>query len=605
MSLQFSTRLYSRACISPVLLAVLFCRTALAHAEVQLPGRCQRSMVQQRLDSPSYIDREQPLPIQRIRRKCRTYIRKNFIRQSDKGMIAAAESYSLHLRATENELLTVDPPAASAKQNILWALRFNGELYFSTDVQFAVRFPDNGKALLRLWLRDRSSGQIARYTYAIDIANSAPVAHLQIPERIRAGRRAIVSVQVEDPGITDRRSGFSYLWKIEGEKSLSVESASSTLEYRFPDPGTYTIYLQVSDQDGGSSFINRQVSVLARRSATPETGGPQQHTPDENPTPLAPEDSEDDSAPELPQLTGSLRKWEQQMIQYGRQHCETLGNSSASDDERLGTTYYDVQWIYFQIADYTGDDFWITCAQRAEGIYRDGYVADWSGRVPGYWNFTHGLLEDFRRTGDLESRAAVIELSHMAAFTADETPLEWTVDVETSREVAYAIMSYINAEKAGAPRRERLTALYSQALGHMDQWFGAGTAPYIRPFMVALTAQALIEYDELIGDPAIVGLLEHAFEQLWEDTWLPAEGTFQYTDREHASGGTEPAYDLNLLIAPVYAWLYHKTGKIDFLNKADLIFEGGVRNAWLVGGKQFNQQYRWSFKYLSWRQPAS
>ena len=77
-----------------------------------------------------------------------------------------------------------------------------------------------------------------------------------------------------------------------------------------------------------------------------------------------------------------------------------------------------------------------------------------------------------------------------------------------------------------------------------------------------------------------------------------------YTDRATDTGGMEAAPDLNLLIAPVYAWLYHQTGNTVYRDRADQIFAGGVAGAFLSQGKQFDQNYRLSFEYLRWRNSA-
>src|SRR5438094_4291292 len=174
-----------------------------------------------------------------------------------------------------------------------------------------------------------------------------------------------------------------------------------------------------------------------------------------------------------------LALWEAHMLTYGQAACAYLAAPHLFEED-LGEVYYDAERVFYQIADYTGDASWNTCAQRAEAVYRDQYVlsaaACWGGGfgcVPGYWNFTHGLTLDFLRTGDATSRNAVIALSQNAAFAADTTPLADTESAWRSREVAYAIMSYINAEKVGAAPRARLPALVDQALGHMDQWFGS------------------------------------------------------------------------------------------------------------------------------------
>jgi hypothetical protein len=93
--------------------------------------------------------------------------------------------------------------------------------------------------------------------------------------------------------------------------------------------------------------------------------------------------------------------------------------------------------------------------------------------------------------------------------------------------------------------------------------------------------------------------------------WLPGSRSFKYTNVNTANfpsshpayntGGTEPAPDLNLLIAPVFGWLYHQTGETKYLTRGDEIFAGGVAQAYLSNGKQFNQNYRRSFEYLRLR----
>jgi len=65
-----------------------------------------------------------------------------------------------------------------------------------------------------------------------------------------------------------------------------------------------------------------------------------------------------------------------------------------------------------------------------------------------------------------------------------------------------------------------------------------------------------------------------------------------------------PAPDLNQLIGHVYAWIWHMTGDATYRDKADLIFEGGVNGAYLSRGKQFNQSYKSSFDYLTYRNSA-
>lgn len=298
----------------------------------------------------------------------------------------------------------------------------------------------------------------------------------------------------------------------------------------------------------------------------------------------------------------SLSVWESNMLSFGRMHCQNLLDPSISFDSHLAATYYDAEWVYYQIADYTGDNSWLECAHAAQSIYRDLYVMPNNGVVPGYWNFSHGMARDLLSTGDQISKSGVLQLSQNASYAPDGTPLSWTENANMSREVAYAIMAYLNAEAVGAKHRSRTEQLITQALGHLDQWTVSHTADYVRPFMFSLTAHALISYDEQVGgNPKIFPSLKIAADWIWDNLWNSDAKAFKYTDHAVSSGGTEAAPDLNLLIAPVYAWLWHQTGNSVYRDRSDQIFEGGVAGAWLANGKQFNQNYRWSFDFIKWR----
>jgi len=58
---------------------------------------------------------------------------------------------------------------------------------------------------------------------------------------------------------------------------------------------------------------------------------------------------------------------------------------------------------------------------------------------------------------------------------------------------------------------------------------------------------------------------------------------------------------LNLLIVPLYGWLYKMTGDESYRHHGDDISAGGVEAAFLNDPTHFNQNYRWSFECLAWR----
>ena len=66
-----------------------------------------------------------------------------------------------------------------------------------------------------------------------------------------------------------------------------------------------------------------------------------------------------------------------------------------------------------------------------------------------------------------------------------------------------------------------------------------------------------------------------------------------------------PAPDLNLLIVPMFGYVALARQDADLFKFADKVFKAGATKAYLDGGKQFSQSYRWSFDYLKWRSQFS
>jgi len=383
-----------------------------------------------------------------------------------------------------------------------------------------------------------------------------------------------------------------------------------------PTVGTHTLQVTLTPASRSAAMRATATDSISFEVIQTEQNGDETPTPTPSQPPSSPTVSPTPSPSSSPsgaptpsatpptQAIPLLSQWSSQMLTYGHTHCDSLSNAGINFDTKLLATYYDAMWVYQQIYDYTLDPYWLGCINAARAIYRDQYAVPNGGNVPGYWNFTHGLTEDYLRTGNAASKAAAIQLAQNGAFMRDTTQAWETEDDLASRETAYAIMNYLHEETLGNPRRARLALVVGHAHGHLNQWFVSQTADYVRPFMLALTAHALISYDEQVGDPQVLPELINAADWIWAHTWLPASHAFMYTDRNTSSGGQEAAPDLNMLIAPMFAWLYNQTGEQRFLDRFDSIFQGGVQNAWLVGGKQFNQNYRRMGDYMRLRTSA-
>jgi len=292
-----------------------------------------------------------------------------------------------------------------------------------------------------------------------------------------------------------------------------------------------------------------------------------------------------------PSLTG-LNQWTSDRVIFGRMHC-------TSNEGVLWegfAWYYDGERVYYQIADATGDPSWNDCALLEQSIYRPDVLKN-NGWIYGYEVFPHGLAMNYRRTGDPLSRQAVIELGEQG--TSSSFPnAAWSIDWSASREVAYGIEAGLVDQSLGSPPTPKFQDQVEMLLGDFDQWFVSKNAAYVQPFMVGLAAEALIQYWDVSRDPRVTPVLQMAADQLWMQSWNAACACFLYYNGD---GTTSQSQDLNLLIAPLYGWVFQQTGSENYRNMGDQIFNSGVTGAWLFGGKQFSQNYRWSDKYVQWR----
>ena len=153
--------------------------------------------------------------------------------------------------------------------------------------------------------------------------------------------------------------------------------------------------------------------------------------------------------------------------------------------------------------------------------------------------------------------------------------------------------------------------LYTYAADMVDEWQW-GTLQW-SPFLVALMAEALIVDWRETKDARLVPSLGKLADVTWAIAWDPRSRSMLYQANPANTTECPPnqtdcrseigSPDLNLLIAPVYAWLFAQTGTTTYRDMADALFDGGVRGGSIVGGppKQFTQSYRWSFDYLTWR----
>ncbi|HEY7924637.1 MAG TPA: hypothetical protein VII62_15725 [Vicinamibacteria bacterium] len=306
------------------------------------------------------------------------------------------------------------------------------------------------------------------------------------------------------------------------------------------------------------------------------------------------------------------------MLSFGSQHC--LAPTRGTEDERLAATYYDSLRVYLNLLLYTRDPKWNQCIAASLSTYR-GWVIGAGGGVAGYWNFTGGLRLHYEQTGDALSRQAVGLLAQNASFCVDGTDPENTAIANVSREVAYCIEARLDAMALGFAKTSYYDLMVQRALEHMNQWWisrsyrapaegydglpGGIGSYYIQPFMVGLTAHALMREWERSHDARILPAVKAALDGLWSRAWVASDQSFWYENFVANPAQTFPAEpgapDLNQLIAPAFLLYSKATGDASYRAKADAIFAGGVVGAFLENPKQFDQSYMWSFDYVKRR----
>src|SRR4030095_6847492 len=110
--------------------------------------------------------------------------------------------------------------------------------------------------------------------------------------------------------------------------------------------------------------------------------------------------------------------------------------------------------------------------------------------------------------------------------------------------------------------------------------------------MQAITAQALIADWEETDDPRCLPALTGLADWMWTHAYhAPTHAMlYQLKPANTSEGGlsTTGAPDLNLIIAPVYSWLWAQTGDETARDRFDSLLLGSA-SAYLAGGKQSDQ----------------
>jgi hypothetical protein len=332
-------------------------------------------------------------------------------------------------------------------------------------------------------------------------------------------------------------------------------------------------------------------------------------------------------------------RWESDMTQWGQRWCPSMNPAAFNTYLFQSIMFYDGARVFYQMQDYTKDPKWAPCAHQLATAYYP-YISN--GAFFGLSMFPQGLMMDAQRTGTGSSYAGVSVLGGTASW--NEGNPEYMTDFTSLREDAYGVESLLDAQTLNGTTFPLLQQAETTLLGTLDQIFIQKRYTWYQPFMVGLAAEALIKYNDQYPDPRIPYVLKQALDTMWSNAWRPDLHGFYYRcyaanlpglpadmpasnhgcfDPDTSPGNADSqAYpwtpgdtfdysdvqpNLNNLISPAYAWMYLQTGDTRYREAADSIFADGViyNGAINWAGKEFSQNYRWSFDYMKWRDQAN
>jgi hypothetical protein len=290
------------------------------------------------------------------------------------------------------------------------------------------------------------------------------------------------------------------------------------------------------------------------------------------------------------------------------------------------SNYYDRAQQWYALWRLTGDTKWRDRATAIALSYRTQYwaaqAAPYQYNTSSYWSMPAGVAAHFAVTGDTMSRNAVgwacgwltSGYGYTRLATHAEMESRWRARMLQCAVLAHAVNAPLTGpwvgqvvpapgaswkEKAGNILTQILAAQSADGAFRDDQSCG-----YVKPFMDALLADAMIDYYRLVApDPRVLPAVTRMLAYDWATTWDSTSRSFFYYEGECSnvmgSGGRYPAPDLTAMLSHSFAWVAAETRDPIWQLRADAVFSAGVSGAYLMGSKQYNQGY-WS----SWRASA-
>lgn len=317
----------------------------------------------------------------------------------------------------------------------------------------------------------------------------------------------------------------------------------------------------------------------------------------------------------------SLSTWATDATTYGATWCSNVGVPGCEQC----ASYYDGEKGYQEIAAYTNDTSWLTCAAHVEANYRDSYVIPNNGQVPGYNTFTAGLAQDFLSTGDTTSKNAINLLATNSAYAQVSLKGGVLGNYRYTREAAYLLKAYVNNYRVGNGTSTYMTQVLNSVLANVDQQCIhpiTSASMEVQPFMLGLSMDALWDYYDYINQDtripvAVKSCIDYMKANMYVDTagrYGAGTHSFFYNSVQYAAAvdstncgsvscSNSDIRSLNLLIVKNWGRIFRYTGTQSYQVDGDDIWVQGLQGFCpsCNNGKQFSQTYMLSKGYVDAR----
>jgi hypothetical protein len=313
-----------------------------------------------------------------------------------------------------------------------------------------------------------------------------------------------------------------------------------------------------------------------------------------------------------PQSPAFFRTYEQRFDQFEPIH-------SAASDPAYSQNYYDRVLAQYGFWARTGNPALFARASRLARRYRNEYIIPERYGLPEWQAGIDGIAVHYWLTGDDSSRNTILLVaSSMETYRGSTQMFRDSTHVwMDARIYARVLMTKVLAHMMGATslpanpiaipdlRQAARTDLNDiLAMQHPDgTWRFSSHCYETSNFMIGLLIGVLGQYfDQFEGDARIRPAVRRTVDFLFSTQWRSADLSFNYYSGPcRNEPGLVKSPDLNGLFLDGIGWLHRMTRDPLLRARGDSLFHGTATDAAVYLGKQFNQSYQMSFRWLGAR----